>query len=326
MRTAHPVIIKKKSRRGGDESGGGGAWKVAFADFMIALMALFLVLWILAASSKEELEDMSTKLREYSVFEGQPNPFELGNSQFPLDLEGYPSIIEGVAAELLTSGNQGSGSSMHNQQVPDGDKASGTGGGPSLDTIFDSGFTSRGSLNLLKDVLEEMGRQMGALDNLAVEIVPQGLRIRLQDNDDRQMFRRGGIVMDPFFEDMLLSIAPVFTRIENKLIISGHTDAVPFVGTGYSNWELSGERAMLARRALEIGGAPHDRILQVAGMSDRSLARPEDPTGSGNRRIEILVLTEDAENELMGLFDSESQNSAVEKARDDARRNMPVTR
>ena len=326
MRTQQTVVIKRGGRRRNDDSGGGGAWKVAFADFTMAMMALFLILWILSASTQQEWEVVSSTLRNYSIFDGQPNPFELGNSPHPFDLEGYPSLIQGVASEILTSGNHGVGTSLHNQQREDGLKMSGTGDGTSLDSIFESPFPDLATLQVMADVMEEMGRQLGAMDNLAIDLVPQGLRIRLQDNDNRQMFERGGAAMHPFFEDMLLALAPVFGRINNGLVISGHTDTVPYQGRQYGNWELSGDRALSARRVLMAGGAPSDRFLQVVAMSDRTLANPDDPTDSANRRIEILVLTEQAQAELMGLFDANQANSELNQAREQARQNQPITR
>src|SRR5690606_33138567 len=119
---------------------------------------------------------------------------------------------------------------------------------------------------------------------------------------------------------------PVFGRIDNRLVAAGSTDAVPYHSSRDGNWEVAGARALMARKVLEIGGTPLSRILQVAAMSDRTLAKPEDPTHSANRRIEILVLTPQAEQDLLGLFDSEVTGSALNEARDSALQNQPVTR
>lgn len=326
MRQQQTVIVKRGGRRRGDEASSGGAWKVAFADFTLAMMALFLILWILSASSQQERDLMAEQLRNYSLLSGSPNPFELGKSVNPLELEGYPSIIRGVAMEILTSGNQRAGAASHNQQVADGDKTSGSGYGTSLNTIFQSPFHSLESMSVLADLIRELGGQLKAFDNLAVDVVPQGLRIRLQDSDDRQMFERGNATLDPFFEDMLLAIAPVFGRINNKLVISGHTDSVPFQGQGYTNWELSGDRAAMARKLLQAGGMPVDRVLQVVAMADQVPADAQVPDSSSNRRIEILVLTAKAQAELMGLFDHQQPDSAVNQAKAEAVNNQPVTR
>jgi chemotaxis protein MotB len=326
MRGQQPVIIKRGRGKRGDDTPVGGAWKVAFADFTLAMMALFLILWILSASSQEERETVSGALRNYSIFSGDPSPFELGKSLHPFDLEGYASIIEGVATDILSSGNHSAGVSLHNQQVEGGNKASGTGKGTSLNTIIESPYNSMDSMSILADLIREMGKQLDALGNLAVDVVPHGVRIRLQDDENREMFARGGSTMDPFFEDLLLAIAPVFQRIDNSLVISGHTDSTQFQGSEYSNWELSGDRAHMARKLLDIGGVPAEQVIQVVAMADRVPANAGNAGDSSNRRIEILVLTDKAKAELTGLFDSKDTNSALSRAKRSALQNQPVTR
>lgn len=325
MRNQQTVIVKKSPRRANGENGGGGAWKVAFADFTLAMMALFLILWLLSITDEQERRMVSSSLRNYSIFDASSdNPFELSRRTHLVELENRSALVESIASELLANNNP----TLRDESLaPTVSTISPIDGNAiDLDSFFRSPFESADSLSMLADIVVEMGRQLSAYDNLAVDLVPQGLRIRLQDNNDRQMFARGGSKMDPFFEDMLLSIAPVFARIENSLVISGHTDAVPYHGSRYSNWELSGDRALMARKVLEIGGTPVSRVLQVAAMADRTLARPEDPLHSANRRIEILVLTPQAEQELLGLFDSEVTGSALNEARESALQNQPVTR
>lgn len=327
MRHQQTVIIRRGGRRHiEDEEASGGAWKVAFADFTMAMMALFLMLWILSASSQKEREVVSQALRDYSIFDGNPSPFELGHRPYPFDLEGYPSLIEGVASEILRRGSQHSGSALHDGLFPDDSSHRRSGQGSSLQQLFESPLSATDTIKVLADLVREMGRQLGAMDNLGVDIVPQGLRIRLQDNKDRQMFERGGVSMDPFFEDMLLALAPVFARIDNAIVLSGHTDSVPFQSQYYSNWELSGERAMTARRIMVAGGTPPERILQVSAMADRVPVDKEAPDASANRRIEILVLTGKAEADLRGLFDQSRPDSELNRARRAAEFNQPVTR
>ncbi len=313
------IVIRRSGRKRGDDQPAGGAWKVAFADFTLAMMALFLILWILSASPQEERDSVAEALRGYSIFSGAPNPFELGKSLQPFDLEGYNSIIQSMAMEILTLGNQQTGTASGPTTASGGD-------GTTVNTIFESPFDSLESMPVLADLIREMGYQLKAFDNLAVDVVPQGLRIRLQDSDERQMFARGGASMNHFFEDMLLALAPVFGRINNSLVVSGHTDSVPFNRSEYGNWELSGDRALIARKILQAGGTPVDRIIQVAAMADRVPSKPEDPLSSANRRIEILVLTDKARAELQGLFDHQQPASEINRAKESALRNLPVTR
>lgn len=326
MRQQQTLIVKKSAHRGHGEHGGGGAWKVAFADFTMAMMALFLILWLISMTDEQERRLVSASLRNYSIFNAtSENPFDLANRPYLIDLQNQPSLIEGIASQLLTERNPEQTHALPQQLIPTV-PTSGVLSPINLDAFFEAPFESLDSLSVLGNIISEIGRQLAADDNLAVDIVPQGLRIRLQDNNDRQMFERGGSVMAPFFEDMLLSLAPIFARINNGLMISGHTDAVPYAGKKYSNWELSGDRALMARRVLEAGGTPAGRIVQVTAMAERALAKPEDPTASANRRIEILVLTPKAEEQLRALFDPKADGSALKQARDSAQANQPVTR
>src|SRR5690606_35559420 len=178
---------------------------------------------------------VSSSLRNYSIFDASSdNPFELSRRTHLFELENRSALVESIASELLanttpTPSDEGSTPASNTINPIDGNAID-------FDSFFKSPFESADSLSMLADSVVEMCRQLSAYDNLAVDLVPQGLRIRLQDNQDRQMFARGGAQMDPFFEDMLLSIAPVFGRIENSLVISGHTDAVPYHSSRYSNW------------------------------------------------------------------------------------------
>lgn len=308
MRNSQQTIIIKKQAKKDHGHGAGGAWKVAFADFTLAMMAFFMVMWIIASSSTPELEQVSKKIRDYSIFDGTPNPFKFEGEGTPMSLEVNPNSIEQSANSML------SGSSLDNSfqemiRKLDGESA---------------------PLMTAKARIEEMASRLGAEDNVSIEIVPQGLRIRLHDDKERQMFQLGNSDMSPFFEDLLIEMAPVFNEIENKMVISGHTDSTPFARDLYTNWELSGERAMTARQVLSVGGAPKDRILQVSGMAERAPSQPDDPRHSSNRRIELMVLTKAAEADLMAIFDSgparEQSGKPVEEARDAANRNQPVTR
>ena len=140
------------------------------------------------------------------------------------------------------------------------------------------------------------------------------------------MFVRGQIRMTPFFEDLLLSLGPVFKKVQNKLIISGHTDNTAFSGSQYSNWELSGDRALQARQVLAAGGMPVERVAQVAAFSANRPLNEQDQGSSENRRIELLILTTAAEAELNQLFSPASKDNAVQQAATAASYNQPVGR
>ncbi len=139
--------------------------------------------------------------------------------------------------------------------------------------------------------------------NLEIEVIPQGLRVLIQDGHDRDMFQRGSASLTPFFRTLLTELAPTFNTIDNKIIISGHTDAVMYKNQAmYNNWNLSGDRALVARRVLEQAGLAKGKVLQVNAMSDQMLLDPEKPESARNRRIEIMVLTKTASDSLYEFF------------------------
>ena len=142
-----------------------------------------------------------------------------------------------------------------------------------------------------------------AQSNLKIEIVPQGLRILITDDQKREMFQRSSAILTPFFKRLLTEFAPALNKIDNKIIITGHTDATRFRDQElYNNWNLSGERAMQARKVLTHAGLDQSKVLQVSGMADQMLIDPEHPLSSSNRRIEIMVLTQSASESLYQFF------------------------
>ncbi|EOJ9551846.1 putative lateral flagellar export/assembly protein LafU [Escherichia coli] len=138
--------------------------------------------------------------------------------------------------------------------------------------------------------------------NLEMEIVPQGLRVLIKDDQNRNMFERGSAQIMPFFKTLLVELAPVFDSLDNKIIITGHTDAMAYKNNIYNNWNLSGDRALSARRVLEEAGMPEDKVMQVSAMADQMLLDSKNPQSAGNRRIEIMVLTKSASDTLYQYF------------------------
>lgn len=132
--------------------------------------------------------------------------------------------------------------------------------------------------------------------NLEMEIVPQGLRVLIKDDQNRNMFERGSAKIMPFFKTLLVELAPVFDSLDNKIIITGHTDAMAYKNNIYNNWNLSGDRAFSARRV------PEDKVMQVSAMADQMLLDAKNPQSAGNRRIEIMVLTKSASDTLYQYF------------------------
>lgn len=308
MQKHEHVIIKRVKKHGHDEQH-GGAWKVAFADFMIALMALFLVLWILQVADEDERKAIVAQMSNMSVFDHSfGSPFISSPSISPIDL-----------------GQESSVPSRHNSNHAVSSFFRGNGDGPESDSLIPGNFDTQEQLALLAKVVNHVAEQISAQDNVEVIITPQGLRIVLQDDFKQNMFRRGGSKLTPFFEDLLLELATIFQRVSNPIIISGHTDAIPFNRrkSDKSNWELSMSRANVARQTLVEGGMPDEHVLQVTGMSDRTLLNSDKPDSSENRRIELFVLTTSATKVLRNFFGNEA-DSDLNKAKNQAKFNQPV--
>ncbi|ATP89381.1 chemotaxis protein LafU [Aeromonas caviae] len=308
MRNHEQIVIKRQQRRSSAPKG-GGAWKVAFADFTLAMMAFFMVLWILAVSSQEERDVVASRLRDYSIMDSEANPFDIRNSPYPVDLGGNPSVLEELSPQFVEEGQRMPRHMERDRSIfTDGAK-----GG--YESLLAGKIEGEKQMAQLAGFIGSMADQMQARNNLELQLVPQGLRILIRDDDEREMYSRGSARISPYFRHLLMALAPVFQRVENRVMISGHTDSTPFAGDNYSNWELSSDRAMMARRVLLAGGMPPERVGQVVAMSDTMLDNTADPKGSQNRRIELLVMTTQAEKSLEQLFSAQTQ-AATRTAKD----------
>ena len=154
-------------------------------------------------------------------------------------------------------------------------------------------------------------------DPVYMEVLPEGLRLVILDFEDKNMFRRGSSRLTPYYEDLLLMMAQVLGKTENKILVSGHTDAASFSENHfYSNWKLSGARAQAAQRTLAYGGIPDERFMMVSAMSDHRPIQPGNPESGANRRIELLLLNPKTEKKLGRLFspidkDGEEKESPI---------------
>ncbi|WP_330147960.1 flagellar motor protein MotB [Shewanella oncorhynchi] len=277
-----PIIIKRR-KRGKRNHGHGGAWKVAFADFTLAMMALFMVLWIMQIADQKERTMIVQYLRGDMNPTGPMNPFELSQSSSIIDLEGNMSI----APPIIPSNS-----------MPRGSESEGLEEGALILGQFDT----QAQLTVLARELNRVVQSSSMAENIAVTIVPQGIRILIHDNVNQFMFTRGSAQMQPYFEELLLSLGPILKNITNSMVISGHTDSTPYAGSLFTNWELSSERALLARRVLERGGVKRDQVIQVTGMADQVPYITSDTAAAANRRIEALILTSSAEQLLRGMI------------------------
>lgn len=257
-----PIIIRRKKVVHAHH---GGAWKIALADFMTALMALFLVMWILSVSDEETRR----------------------------------GVAEYFSTPLITAitGGERSGST---RVIPGGgpDPAHSEGERARVDVLQHSrpSAQERRFFNDLQQRIEraiELDPELRQLrSQMRFDLTREGLRIQLLDTAQRPMFELGSDQVAPYMRNLLRTMAPLLNELPNDLSISGHTDGVPFAGgyRGYSNWELSSDRANASRRELVAGGLDPDQLLRVSGFADRAMLPDTVPTDPINRRIELVVL------------------------------------
>ncbi|WP_158784539.1 putative lateral flagellar export/assembly protein LafU [Pantoea sp. BAV 3049] len=289
---AHSTTIIKRSGRKGHHGVHTGAWKVAFADFTLAMMALFMVLWIVGAVDENERKEIVAQLNGTSIFDGTPfTPISLPGSKGPAVM-GDSAMPERQSSQQALP-QQDTASQPAHKDLP----------APPAESLDQVLARSDLELDQLSEAIMKITSTLKAQGNLSLEKVPQGLRILLQDNDDRQMFARGSAAMTPYFTRLLTELSPVFNRLDNQVMITGHTDSANYHNNAtYNNWNLSGDRALAARRVLERGGLEPQRVLQVNAMADNMLLDPDQPLSARNRRIEILVLTKAAANTLYQFY------------------------
>ena len=259
-----PIIIKRKKVVAGGHH--GGAWKVAFADFATAMMAFFLVLWLTATASPEQKRAVEGYFKD-------PVGFTEGGSPNPVDLEGSASVVNEASPDIESSQIQ-----IEDEVV---DELSETLEQRRMQELFQE----------LKDRIEQNQTLQEFKDQLLIDITDEGLRIQIVDRSGRPMFDSGRAELKYYSQDILFELAKTLGSVNNKLSITGHTDSTPFSGRpGYTNWELSADRANTARRALVAGGVRQQQIARVVGLSDSVLFDKEDPNAPVNRRISIIVL------------------------------------
>lgn len=265
----------KKVKKGGHH---GGAWKIALADFALAMMAFFLVLWIMSVASPEELKSIE------GYFQDPMGASTAGYSANPIDLGGSPakSTEKKLDLQLPESGS-----------VDIQSRETQKGNGP--DTA-----ESKSISNMLQEEMSKMNVLFSQQKNMRIEITPLGVRITLLDDPDKPMFERGSARMMPDIENTLLSMSAIFNKMTNPIVITGHTDSSQFSGSGrIDNWDLSALRANAARHILEEGGVEDKRIAQVIGLSDTIPYNRFDTDSAENRRITITLLTDDAYKKLL---------------------------
>lgn len=282
----HAEAVVKRVSRKHDDGGHGGSWKVAFADFCLALMCLFLVLWVLAARDKEQLQE---SLREASA-----SMIEGGQRRIP-DMIGSPGGSLIPREPVPSRGETVSAGKLKGEVDFD----------PEPVRPLRRRYESAADLQALARLLARLGEESGLAGNLQTVVTPYGLRVMVHDTERQGMFERGSAIPSDRFRHLLRSMGPLFAQIENQMLVVGHTDSLPYLSRGfggYSNWTLSANRAMAARTQLLEGGMNPLSVLQVVGMAERAPLDTANPTAGVNRRIELLILTSGQAQAIAGMF------------------------
>ena len=286
-----PIIIKRV-RKGGHNKH-GGAWKIAYADFVTAMMAFFLLMWLLGSTTEGDKKGIA----------------DFFNAPLKVALLGGSGA--GDSSHVVRGGGQDL--SRTTGQVKEGDV-------PSKRKLLNikalEAEQKRAEVARLEALKKKVEDALAASPKLAamrsqirLDMTRDGLRIQIVDEQNRPMFDSGSAIVKPYMRELLREIGHVLQDVPNRIALEGHTDAQPYSGgdRGYSNWELSSDRANASRREIVAGGLPEDRMLLVQGLASSNLFVPGEPANPMNRRISIIVMNRDAEDRLLKLLPSQGE-------------------
>lgn len=296
-----PIIVKRIKKGGG--GGHGGAWKIAYADFVTAMMAFFLLMWLLGSTTKGDLQGIADYFQT-------PLKVAMAGGSGSGDSS---SVIKGGGRDLTRSTGQV-------QKSDDREKNRKTYNLKAAQA--EMARIEQQQLQALKQRIDTAIENSPTLkqykNQLLIDITSDGLRIQIVDEKNRPMFALAKAELEPYTKEILLEIGQLLNGIPNRISLSGHTDATPFAGgeKGYSNWELSADRANASRRALVAGGMDESKILRVVGLSSAVPLNKDDPADPINRRISIIVMNKKAEEAITkegAKIDVASQEDAAQQ-------------
>ena len=298
--TQQPIVVKRIKKGGGGAH--GGAWKIAYADFVTAMMAFFLLMWLLGSTAQGDLAGIA----EYF--------------QTPLKVAMAGGSGSGDSSSILKGGGQDLTRTAG--QVKRGDVQA-TKKNVNLQALTQEYEKAEAEkLSGLKAQLEALIDSNPALkqfkDQLLLDITSEGLRIQIVDQKNRPMFDSSSAEVKPTTREILREIGKSLNTVDKKISLSGHTDATPFAGgdKGYGNWELSTARANASRRELIAGGLSEDKVMRVVGLASAVPFDKSDPFSPLNRRISIIVMNKRTEEAILrdGSLSSESVPSETAPA------------
>jgi chemotaxis protein MotB len=280
-----PIIIKRVKK--GGHAVHGGAWKIAYADFVTAMMAFFLLMWLLGSTSEGDKKGISDYF------------------QSPLKVAMQGGSGAGASNSLINGGgndiSQTSGQSAKSDAEAKRSKKVATEQFRQSEAKADSRRLSALSAKIAAAISNNKKLSEYA-SQIKLQITPDGLQIQIVDDQKRPMFDIGSASVKPYMHDILREIGVTLLDVENKISLDGHTDRSAYGSPlGYSNWELSADRANATRRELMAAGMPEDKLARVVGMGSSLPYDPENPKAPSNRRITLLVMTKEAEERLLGV-------------------------
>jgi len=284
-----PIVIKRIKKGGGGHH--GGAWKIAYADFVTAMMAFFLLMWLLGSTANGDLKGIAE-------FFQNPLKVAMAGGSGAGDAN---SILKGGGEDITrTAGQVRRGDTPAQKKTKTNPRDART---EDLRREFER--RERMSLSELKGNLESLIERNVNLrqfkNQLLMDVTTEGLRIQIIDEKNRPMFDSSSAELSPYSKVVLREIGKALNAVPNKVSISGHTDAAQFSGgeKGFSNWELSANRANASRREMISGGMDENKVLRVVGLSSTQLFDKNDPLSPANRRINIVVLNKRTEEAML---------------------------
>lgn len=278
MASGNITIIKRKKVSGGDGHH-GGAWKVAYADFVTAMMAFFLLMWLLNATSEEQkaglAEYFDPKVPIARLSGGGTGAFG-GDSMMSEDT-------------MAQNGTGASKSTPSQNEQAKGD----TGAAPDAQSADGVADALTALDNMFRGMSGDSDQANALLQHIRTKVTDEGLVIELFDSKDQPLFENGSARPTAQMRALLKMVGQVASLVTNNIAIDGHTDSQGFKGGDYTNWELSTDRALTARRALVDAGLGAERVSRVVGKADRDPSDAENPSKPRNRRVEIILLRSD---------------------------------
>lgn len=299
-----PIIIKKVKKLAGGHH--GGAWKLAYSDFVTAMMAFFLLMWLLGSTSEGDrggiadyfLNPWKPSLRGGSSSGDTTSPIPMSGEDLRYSFGQVKKTNTGALDKKLgmssedqtgyfTSQSFGSGT----DQIASGNEAN---------TLKLEAANLKVAQQKLEQLIENDPRLHEHSGQFNIEITMEGLRVQILDEENRPMFNIGSNQMEGYAVEIMQKIAPIINQLPNHISIIGHTDARPYAGgnRGYSNWELSADRANSARRALVTSGVQENKFMRIVGLADSIPLDRANPLNPINRRISIIVMNLATERKL----------------------------